>query len=164
MQMALPRGVDGILRQVRRMLALERTTRIIIDEQGITLVRDIEEGAEVLPREIEPETLQMEFMMPRLELEQYPFSPEEGPIHALVGACHLLQRRRLAAIALVVPDISQFLEFIDIPQEVRLGDRLLGLQVLEDSFLMEKAIVLGAVAGAILPEEATHGVVMDVTS
>ena len=163
-QLPMPKDVDGILRHLRRMLTLERTIRIIIDEHGITLVRDVDEGMEVLPAEMAPKDFDVQLLFEKLEIIPYAFDPALSPMFSFAKATHALQRKEIVPIAIVVPSVDAFVAWVGLDMELRPGHYFMGLKLIEDTqgMLQDKALIIGAAHNSFLPEESTHGVVMDV--
>ncbi len=154
--------VSGTLLYVRRVLRLSGVHKVEITPKGIEVVREMTAEEEpVVPSGTND--VDMDFLLTNIDMEAYPFDPNEHPIYTLYGATARLTKRGYELYEILVPSWPLFAAWLGVEQTAETPQTVFGsrLLVVPPATTNERVVLLGARAPALFLSDVELGITID---
>ena len=160
----LPQTLDEVMAYLTMVLSLPNVRKVEVTPERIQILRQVREGEAVVPSDMAIEgPADVPTLMRTVDMDQYPFDPQEHPYWCLEGAMRKITDRHMFVTHILAPQgewLSAWLDLSYIPAQ---GSRLLGVKVIySDSDLLDgKVVLLGSINSAGLMTDVINGIVID---
>ena len=161
----LPNSGDRVsetLLYVRRALKLSGVQKVEITPKGIEVVREMsgDDGA-VVPTGTN--TVDLAFIVTNIDMEAYPFDPDEHPIYTLYNGAALLETRGFELYGIVIPSWALFAAWLGVPHTAEPPKAVFGarLIVVPPMTTNERVVLLGARSPADFLSDVELGIAID---
>ena len=158
------KSVEDVLAFVGKVLSLSKLEEISITPEVITVRRNVEENAPVLPAEKPEDELQdIDFLVGKIELKAWPLDPDAHPYAILTTIARKLSTQGLHPMSILVPRKDQELFSAWLGFEEYKERHFMGFRIIywETQRYTEKIVVVGTLSSSGYLTDAAEGVVVD---